>query len=147
MLQSAQAIKNFIPQNPALNAPRRINVALPEFEQTISAFNHGFPLASAVNGGLKYEETSLMPMNNAASLNQKNAMFPCISQPSSNRVLRPDPIEDSNGFQAVYGNARGNPTINGLASIKKRTALFDYKPPLSISTQSQLAPMMAMQSF
>jgi len=147
MLQSAQAIKNFIPQNPALNAPRRINVSLPEFEQTISAFNHGFPLASAVNGGLKYEETSLMPMNNAASLNQKNAMFPCISQPSSNRVLRPDPIEDSNGFQAVYGNARGNPTINGLASIKKRTALFDYKPPLSISTQSQLAPMMAMQSF
>ena len=147
MLQSAQAIKNFIPQNPALNAPRRINVALPEFEQTISAFNHGFPLASAVNGGLKYEVSSLMPMNNAASLNQKNAMFPCISQPSSDRVLRPDPIEDSNGFQPVYGNARGNPTINGLASIKKRTALFDYKPPLAMSTQSQLAPMMPMQSF
>jgi len=147
MLQSAQAIKNFIPQNPALNAPRRINVSLPEFEQTISAFNHGFPLASAVNGGLKYEVSSLMPMNNAASLNQSNAMYPCIPQPSSNRVLRPDPIEDSNGFQPVYGNARGNPTINGLASIKKRTALFDYKPPLTMSTQSQLAPMMAMQSF
>ena len=147
MLQSAQAIKNFIPQNPALNAPRRINVSLPEFEQTISAFNHGFPLASAVNGGLKYEVSSLMPMNNAASLNQSNAMYPCIPQPSSDRVLRPDPIEDSNGFQPVYGNARGNPTINGLASIKKRTALFDYNPPLTMSTQSQLAPMMAMQSF
>lgn len=144
---SAQQIKNFIPQNASLNAPRRINVALPEFEQTITAFNHGFPLASAVDGGLKYEETSLMPMNNAASLNQKNAMFPCISQPSSNRILRPDPIEDSNGFQPVYGNARGNPTINGLASIKKRTALFDYKPPLAMSTQTQLSPMMPILPF
>jgi len=147
MLQSAQAIKNFIPQNASLNAPRRINVSLPEFEQTISAFNHGFPLASAVDGGLKYEVSSLMPMNNAASLNQSNAMYPCIPQPSSDRVLRPDPIEDSNGFQPVYGNARGNPTINGLASIKKRDALFAYKPPLTMSTQSQLAPMMPIVPF
>tara|TARA_R100000951_G_C2549282_1_gene151938 strand:+ start:21 stop:461 length:441 start_codon:yes stop_codon:yes gene_type:complete len=144
---SAQQIKNFIPQNASLNAPRRINVALPEFEQTISAFNHGFPLASAVDGGLKYEVSSLMPMNNAASLNQKNAMFPCISQPSSNRVLRPDPIDDSNGFQPVYGNARGNPTINGLASIKKRDALFAYKCPPIMSTQTQLAPMMPIVPF
>lgn len=144
---SAKQIKNFIPQNDALNAPRRINVTLPEFEQTISAFNHGFPLASAVNGGLKYEATSLMPMNNAASLNQSNAMYPCISQPSSNRVLRPDPIADANGYQSVYGNARGNPTINGLASIKKRDALFAYKCPPIMSTQSQLAPMMPMMPF
>ena len=144
---SAQQIKNFIPQNASLNAPRRINVALPEFEQTISAFNHGFPLASAVDGGLKYEATSLMPMNNAASLNQKNAMYPCISQPSSNRVLRPDPIADANGYQSVYGNARGNPTINGLASIKKRDALFAYKCPPIMSTQTQLAPMMPMNAF
>jgi hypothetical protein len=144
---SAQQIKNFIPQNAALNAPRRINVTLPEFEQTISAFNHGFPLASAMNGGLKYEVSSLMPMKNAASLNQSDAMYPCIPQPSSNRVLRPDPIADANGFQPVYGNARGNPTINGLASIKKRDALFAQKTPLTMSTQSQLAPMMPMMPF
>ena len=144
---SAQQIKNFIPQNAALNAPRRINVTLPEFEQTISAFNHGFPLASAMNGGLKYEVSSLMPMKNAASLNQSDAMYPCISQPSSNRVLRPDPIADANGFQPVYGNARGNPTINGLASIKKRDALFAQKTPLTMSTQSQLAPMMPITPF
>lgn len=144
---SAQQIKNFIPQNPALNARRRIDVSLPEFEQTISAFNHGFPLASAVNGGLKYEATSLQPMNNAASLNQSNAMYPCIPQPSSNRILRPDPIDDANGFQPVYGNARGNPTINGLASIKKRDALFAYKCPPIMSTQTQLAPMMPIAPF
>lgn len=144
---SAKQIKNFIPQNDALNAPRRINVALPEFEQTISAFNHGFPLASDMNGGLKYEATSLMPMNNAASLNQSDAMYPCIPQPSSNRMLRPEPIADANGYQSVYGNARGNPTINGLASIKKRDALFAYKCPPIMSTQTQLAPMMPIAPF
>ena len=79
-MYSAQQIKNFIPQNSALNAPRRIEVVRPIFEQTINAY-HGFPLPRDVDGGIKYEETSLQPMNNAASLNQSNAMYPCISQP------------------------------------------------------------------
>lgn len=142
---SAQQIKNFIPQNPALNAPRRVNVQLPNFQQTITAFNHGFPLPKDVDGGVKYEQTSLAPMNNAASLNQSNAMYPCIPQPSANRVLKPDPTPDSNGFQAPYGNARGQP--RGIASIKKRDALFAYKCPPEMYTQNQLAPKMKLSAF
>ncbi len=143
-MYSAQQIKNFIPQNPSLNAPRRIDVKLPTFEQTINA-HHGFPLPKDVNGGLKYEVTSLEPLNNAASYNPYNAMYPCIPQPSSNRMLNPEPIADSNGFQAPYGYGRGQP--KGIASIKKRDALFDKKLPLTMSTQSQLAPMMKLTAF
>jgi len=143
-MYSAQQIKNFIPQNPSLNAPRRIDVKLPTFEQTINA-HHGFPLPKDVNGGLKYEVTSLEPLNNAASYNAYNAMYPCIPQPSSNRMLNPEPIADSNGFQAPYGYGRGQP--KGIASIKKRDALFDKKLPLTMSTQSQLAPMMKLTAF
>jgi len=143
-MYSAQQIKNFIPQNPSLNAPRRIDVKLPTFEQTINA-HHGFPLPKDVNGGLKYEVTSLEPLNNAASYNAYNAMYPCIPQPSSNRMLNPEPIANSNSFQAPYGYGRGQP--KGIASIKKRDALFDKKLPLTMSTQSQLAPMMKLTAF
>jgi len=143
-MYSAQQIKNFIPQNPSLNAPRRIDVKLPTFEQTINA-HHGFPLPKDVDGGLKYEVTSLEPLNNAASYNPYNAMYPCIPQPSSNRMLNPEPIANSNGFQAPYGYGRGQP--KGIASIKKRDALFDKKLPLTMSTQSQLAPMMKLTAF
>ena len=144
-MYSAKQIKNFIPQNPALNAPRRIDIRPPVFEQTISAFNHGFPLPNAVDGGLKFEETSLQPLNNAASLNQYNAMYPCISQPSSDRVLNPEPISDGMGLYPPSGNARGQP--KGIASIKKRDALFARTLPLGMSTQNQLAPMMPLKSF
>ena len=141
---SAQQIKNFIPQNPKLNAPRRIDVKPPTFEQTIHAF-HGFPSASKVDGGIKYEVTSLAPMNNAASLNQSNAMYPCIPQPSANRVLNPEPIADSIGYQSPYGYARDQP--RGIASIKKRDELFDYKCPAIMYTNNQLAPMMPLYAF
>ena len=144
-MYSAQQIKNFIPQNPALNAPRRIEVVRPIFEQTISAFNHGFPLPQDVDGGIKYEETSLQPMNNAASLNQSTAMYPCISQPSSNRMLKPEPISDGMGLYPVMGYARGQPF--GLASIKKRDELFNKKVPLEMSTNSVIAPMMKLSAF
>ena len=144
---SAQQIKNFIPQDSKLNAPRRIDVTLPNFQETITAFNHGFPIASRMNGGLVYEQTSLTNMSNASSLNQSDAMYPCIPQPSSNRVLRPEPIANTNGFQAPYGNARGNPTVGGIASIKKRSALFAYECPKIMSTQAQLAPMMSLYAF
>ena len=140
---SAQQIKNFIPQNPKLNAPRRIDVKPPTFEQTIHAF-HGFPSASKVDGGIKYEVTSLAPLNNAGSLNQKNAMFPCIPQPSANRVLNPEPIADTIGFQSPYGYARGP---RGIASIKQRDELFDYKCPAIMYTNKQLAPMMPLYAF
>ena len=144
-MYSAQQIKNFIPQDSALNAPRRIQVERPVFEQTISAFNHGFPLPRDVDGGIKYEQTSLQPMNNAASLNQKNAMYPCISQPSSNRMLKPEPIADTMGMYPVMGYARGQPM--GLASIKKRDALFAKDIPLGMSTNNVLAPMMRLSAF
>ena len=144
---SAQQIKNFIPQDSKLNAPRRIDVTLPNFQETITAFNHGFPIASRMNGGLVYEQTSLTNMSNASSLNQSDAMYPCIPQPSSNRVLRPEPISNTNGFQAPYGYSRGNPTVGGIASIKKRDALFAYEPPKIMSTQTQLAPMMQLYAF
>jgi len=144
-MYSAQQIKNFIPQNSALNAPRRIEVVRPIFEQTISAFNHGFPLPRDVDGGIKYEQTSLQPMNNAASLNQSNAMYPCISQPSSNRMLKPEPISDGMGLYPVTGIARGQPA--GLASIAKRDALFAQKVPLGMSTNTVLAPMMKLSAF
>ena len=143
-MYSAKQISNFIPQNSALNAPRRIDVKLPTFEQTISAFNHGFPLPKDVDGGVKYETTSLQPMNNAASYNAYNATFPCLPQPSSDRVLNPEPIPDSNGFQAPYGYGRNQP--RGIASIKKRDELFDKKVPLIMSTQNQLAPMMRLSA-
>ena len=144
---SAQQIKNFIPQDSKSNAPRRIDVTLPNFQQTITAFNHGFPIASKMNGGIVYEQTTLNNMNNASSLNQSDAMYPCIAQPSSDRVLRPEPIANTNGFQAPYGNARGNPTVGGIASIKQRSALFAYECPKIMSTQAQLAPMMKLSAF
>jgi len=140
-MYSAQQIKNFIPQNPELNAPRRINVKLPTFEQTINA-HHGFPLPSEVNGGLRYEVSSLQPLNNASSLNQYNAMYPCISQPSSDRMLKPEPIADTMGLYPASGYGRGQP--KGIASIAKRDELFDKKVPLGMSTNSVLAPMMPM---
>mgnify|MGYP000276922208 CR=1 FL=1 len=143
-MYSAQQIKNFIPQNPSLNAPRRIDVKLPTFEQTINA-HHGFPLPKDVDGGLKYEVTSLEPLNNAASYNAYNAMYPCIPQKSSDRMLNPEPIADTMGLYAPYGYGRGQP--KGIASIKKRDALFDKTLPLTMSTQSQLAPMMKLTAF
>ena len=142
---SAQQIKNFIPQDPKLNAPRRIDVRLPTFEQTITSYNHGFPLPRDVNGGIVYEESSLEPLNNAASYNAYNAMYPCIPQPSSNRVLNPEPIADTIGFQSPYGFARDQP--RGIASIKKRDELFDYKCPAIMYTNNQLAPMMQLNPF
>jgi len=143
-MYSAKQISNFIPQNPELNAPRRINVKLPTFEQTINA-HHGFPLPSGVNGGLRYEVSSLQPLNNASSLNQNNSMYPCISQPSSDRMLKPEPIADTMGLYPPSGYGRGQP--KGIASIAKRDALFDKKLPLTMSTQSQLAPMMKLTAF
>ena len=141
---SAQQIKNFIPQDAKLNAPRRIDVRLPTFEETITSYNHGFPLPRDVNGGIVYEQTSLAPMNNAASYNSYNAMYPCIPAPSSNRVLNPEPIADSIGFQPAYGFARGP---RGIASIKQRDELFDYKCPAIMYTNNQLAPMMKLNPF
>ncbi len=144
---SAARISNFIPQNPKLNAPRRINVELPEFQQTISAFNHGFPLPNAVNGGIKYQQTSLNPMANAGTLNMNDVMYPCIISPALgvNRVIAEPPIPDPNGYQAPYGYARGQP--KGIASIKKRDALFAYKCPPIMSTNVQLAPKMSISPF
>jgi len=143
-MYSAKQISNFIAQNPALNAPRRIDVKLPTFELNINA-HHGLPLPKDVNGGLKYEVTSLQPMNNAASLNQYNAMYPCIPQKSSDRMLNPEPIADTMGLYPPSGYGRNQPP--GLASIKKRDALFAKKVPLIMSTQNQLAPMMKLTAF
>ena len=144
-MYSAQQIKNFIPQNSSLNAPRRINYTLPLFEQKITVFNHGFPVPSEVDGGVKYEESKLMLMKNAGRMTQEFVMYPCIAQPSSNRMLNPEPIADSNGFQPVYGFARNQPM--GLASIEKRDALFAQKVPLQMSTNTTLAPMMPINPF
>ena len=141
---SAQQIKNFIPQNPALNAPRRIDVKLPVFQQNITD-GHGLPKASEVDGGLKYEQTSLAPMRSASSLNQYDAMYPCIPQKSANRVLNPEPIKDTMSFQAPYGYARNQP--KGIASIRKRDVLFAYKVPAEMSTNVQLAPEMPLYAF
>ena len=143
---SAQEIKNFIPQNDKINAPRRIDVKPPTFEQAITSYNHGFPLPKDINGGLKYETCALDNMRRAgASINAYDSMYPCIPQSSSNRILRPDPVANSNGFQAPYGYARGQPA--GIASIKKRDALFAKKTPLNMSTNTQLAPMMPLKAF
>ena len=143
-MYSAKKIKNFIPQNPKLTAPRRIDVRPPTFEQTINA-HHGFPLPKDMDGGLKYEVSSLMPLNNAGSLNQSQAMYPCIPQKSSNRMLNPEPISDGMGLYPASGYARGQQ--KGIASIKKRDALFAYKPPLIMSSQTQLAPKMGLVPF
>jgi len=144
-MYSAQQIKNFIPQNSALNAPRRINYTLPLFEQKITVFNHGFPVPSEVDGGVKYEESSLMLMKNAGRMTQEFVMYPCLAQASSNRMLNPEPIDDTNGFQPVYGFARAQP--KGLASIEKRDALFAQKVPLQMSTNTTIAPMMPINNF
>jgi len=144
-MYSAQQIKNFIPQNSALNAPRRINYTLPLFEQKITVFNHGFPVPSEVDGGLKYEESKLMLMKNAGRPTQEFVMYPCIAQPSAVRVLNPEPIADTNGFQAPFGYARGQP--RGIASIDKRDALFAQKVPLQMSTNTTIAPMMPINPF
>ena len=144
-MYSAQQIKNFIPQNPALNAPRRIDYSLPLFEEKITVFNHGFPVPSEVDGGLKYEETKLMLMNNAGRMTQEFVMYPCIAQKSAMRVLNPEPIADSNGFQPVYGFARNQP--RGIASIEKRDELFAQKVPLQMSTNTTISPMMPINPF
>jgi len=144
-MYSAQQIKNFIPQNPDLNAPRRIDYSLPLFEEKITVFNHGFPVPSEVDGGLKYEETKLMLMNNAGRMTQEFVMYPCIAQKSAMRVLNPEPIADSNGFQPVYGFARNQP--RGIASIEKRDELFAQKVPLQMSTNTTISPMMPINPF
>ena len=144
-MYSAQQIKNFIPQNSSLNAPRRINYTLPLFEQKITVFNHGFQIPSEVDGGVKYEESKLMLMKNAGRLGQEFVMYPCLAQASSNRMLNPEPIDDTNGFQPVYGFARAQP--KGLASIEKRDALFAQKVPLQMSTNTTIAPMMPINNF
>jgi len=144
IMYSANAIKNFKPQNAALNAPRRIDVKLPIFQQTLNAFD-GFPSANAVDGGLKYEESSLLPLRNANSQNPYDMMMPCIPQPNDNRMLRPEPIADSIGFQPPFGNARDQPA--GIASLKKRDALFKRKVPLIMQTNKVIAPMMVMNKF
>ena len=143
---SARRINNFIPQNPKLTAPRRIDVQLPIFEQETSA-DHGFPSPSEVNGGLTYEQTSLAPMNNAGSLNMFDTTYPCIISPALgvNRVIPEPSVADSVGFQPAYGYARDQP--GGIASIKKRDALFAYTCPPIMSTQTQLAPMMNIKPF
>jgi len=144
-MYSAQQIKNFIPQNSSLNAPRRINYTLPLFEQKITVFNHGFPLPSEVDGGVKYEESKLMLMKNAGRMTQEFVMYPCIAQPSAMRVLNPEPINDTNSYQAPFGYARGQP--KGIASIEKRDALFAQKVPLQMSTNTTLAPMLPISPF
>ena len=144
-MYSAQQIKNFIPQNSSLNAPRRIDYSLPLFEEKITVFNHGFPVPSEVDGGLKYEETKLMLMNNAGRMTQEFVMYPCIAQKSAMRVLNPEPIADSNGFQPVYGFARNQP--RGIASIEKRDELFAQKVPLQMSTNTTISPMMPINPF
>ncbi len=143
---SAKQITNFKIQNDNINAPRRIDVTRPTFEQAITSFNHGFPLPKDMNGGLKYETCALDNMRMAgSSINAYDSMYPCIPQNSSNRVLKPDPIANSNGYQAAYGYARNQPS--GIASIKKRDALFNKKIPLGMSTNKQLAPMMPLKAF
>jgi len=143
-MYSAKQINNFQVQNSTLNAPRRIDVKLPIFQQTLNAFD-GFPSANAVDGGIKYEESSLLPLRNANSLNPYNVMMPCIPQPNDNKMLRPEPIADSIGFQPPFGNARGQPS--GIASLKKRDALFKKKVPLIMQTNNVISPMMPLKSF
>ena len=143
-MYSAKQINNFIPQNPTLNAPRRIDVTLPIFQPVINA-NLGFPSANAVDGGIVYEETSLQPMNNAASYNSYNMMYPCIPQPNNNIVFKPPPIDDTNGYQAPYGYGRNQP--KGIASLKKRDRLFAKELPIGMQTNSVIAPMMQMKAF
>ena len=142
---SAQQIKNFIPQNPSLNAPRRIDVKPPIYQPTITNYNDGYPLPSQMNGGLKYEETTLAPIRNASSLNSFDAMYPCIPQASANRVLKPEPVKDTVGFQPPFGKARNEP--KGIASQRKRDALFAYECPPELYTQTQLAPEMPLYAF
>lgn len=142
---SAQQIKNFIPQNPKLNAPRRIDVKPPIYQPTITNYNDGYPLASQMNGGLRYESTTLAPMRNASSLNQYDAMYPCIPQASATRVLKPEPLKDTVGFQPPFGKARNEP--KGIASQRKRDALFAYECPAEMYTQTQLAPEMPLYAF
>lgn len=142
-MYSANAIKNFIPNNSALNVPRRIEVSPPIFQQTLNAFD-GFPSANAVDGGIKYEESTLFPLRDANSINPYDMMMPCIPNPNDNRQLRPEPIADSIGFQPPFGNARGP---SGIASLKKRDALFKKKVPLTMQTNSVIAPMMKLSPY
>ena len=142
---SAQRINSFIAQNPAPTAPLRVNVSLPIFQRVTNNQEFlGLPQPKDVDGGVVYEETKLNPLNNASTLNQFNAVYPCIPQSINHRQLRPSPIDDSIGFQPAYGNARGP---KGIASIPQRDALFAYKPPLNMSTNKELAPMMKMKAF
>ena len=143
---SAQRINSFIPQNSAPSAPLRVNVSLPLFQRVTNNQDFlGLPLPKDVDGGVVYEETKLNPLNNASTLNQFNSVYPCIPQPINHRQLRPSPIDDSIGFQPSYGYARNQP--RGIASIPQRDALFAYKPPLNMSTNKELAPMMPLSKF
>jgi len=144
IMYSAKQINNFIPNNSALNVPRRIEVSPPIFQQTLNAFD-GFPSANAVDGGFKYEESSLLPLRNANSQNPYDMMMPCIPQPNDNKMLRPEPIADSIGFQPPFGNARGQPS--GIASLKKRDALFKKKVPLIMQTNNVIAPMLKLSPY
>ena len=143
-MYSSKQIKNFTPQNPALNVPRRIDVTLPIFQPVINA-NLGFPSANAVNGGIVYEETPLNPMRNAGSYNAYDMMMPCIPQPNNNIMFRPPPIDDTNGYQAPYGYGRNQP--KGIASLKKRDRLFAKELPIGMQTNSVIAPMMKLSAF
>ena len=143
---SAQRINSFIPQNSAPNVPLRVNVSLPLFQRVTNNQEFlGLPQPSDVDGGVKYEDSPLNPLNNASTLNQFNSVYPCIPQSINHRQLRPSPIDDSIGMQPSYGYARNQP--RGIASIPKRDALFKYQPPLNLSTNSELAPMMKLSKF
>ena len=79
--------------------------------------------------------------------NMFDTMYPCIISPALgvNRVIPEPSVADSVGFQPAYGYARDQP--GGIASIKKRDALFAYTCPPIMSTQTQLAPMMNIKPF
>jgi len=143
-MYSAKQINNFQVQNSTLNAPRRIDVKLPIFQQTLNSFD-GFPSAGAIDGGIKYEESKLFPLRSANSQNPYDMVLPCIPQPNDNKMLRPEPISDSNGFQPPFGNARGQPS--GIASLKKRDALFKKQVPLIMQTNNVIGPMMPLNKF
>ena len=143
---SAKQIKNFIPQNPQYNVPLRVDVKLPIFQRTTNNQQYlGLPNVADVDGGIKFEESKLFSLNNLTTSSAYNSVYPCIPNPNNHIQLKPEPIANSNTFQAPFGNGRGQP--KGIASIKQRDALFDYKPPLKMSINNQLAPMMPLKSF
>jgi hypothetical protein len=145
---TAQRVKNFTPQNDSLTAPRRVEVTQPKMEQAAPQTPYSFPAVRDIDGGVKFEENKFNHVRNAGKLNPFEAMYPCIISPAlrTNVHISQPPVEDTYGYVAPYGNARGSPTsIRGIASIPRRDALLSQPVRPVMAINSVLAPMMKNQ--